>query len=588
MEEIMKKTLTTMLMLVALTLVFAQANNLFFSEYIEGSSNNKAVEIFNGTGATVDLSGYSVKLGSNGNEWSSTNFINLEGSLANGSVFVIANAQAAAAIMNVSDATSTVTYFNGNDAVALFQGDTMIDIIGVYQEDPGTAWDVAGVAGATLNHTLIRKPHIIQGNLNWAASAGTNMDDSEWLVEAQDYFDNIGSHVFNPGGGDIAGTPTFNPPAGAYTQPINVTISSSTAGATIRYTLNGSEPTESSTVYSTPINVSANTTIKAKAWADGFDPSYTATAAYVFPVMVQNISQLRQQAADNSTLYYVSGNAILTFKQSFNNQKYVQDGDAAILIHDPAGVLSTNYEIGDAIQGLNGTLGVFNNTLQLYPAVNPGPAVSSGNYIHVPTVTIAELNADMGVGNYQSRLVYINGVSFANPTGNFATGQNYDISDNTGSMVFRTSFYDADYIGSPLQTNVFSLRGIVTQYQTTPTLPMINQITPRMLADFNPVSNNDEVQTPAQVALIGNYPNPFNPETTIKFQMGKAAPATIEIYNQKGQIVKSFDFAQAKAGVNNIVWNGLDNNGSSVSSGVYFFRLKSGSYSSTKKMVLMK
>ncbi|MCB5295499.1 MAG: T9SS type A sorting domain-containing protein, partial [Candidatus Cloacimonetes bacterium] len=73
-----------------------------------------------------------------------------------------------------------------------------------------------------------------------------------------------------------------------------------------------------------------------------------------------------------------------------------------------------------------------------------------------------------------------------------------------------------------------------------------------------------------------------------KFQMGKAAPATIEIYNQKGQIVKSFDFAQAKAGVNNIVWNGLDNNGSSVSSGVYFFRLKSGSYSSTKKMVLMK
>ncbi|HCM15020.1 MAG TPA: hypothetical protein DHW79_03580, partial [Candidatus Cloacimonas sp.] len=84
------------------------------------------------------------------------------------------------------------------------------------------------------------------------------------------------------------------------------------------------------------------------------------------------------------------------------------------------------------------------------------------------------------------------------------------------------------------------------------------------------------------------YPNPFNPETTIQFHMENPAPATVDIFNQKGQIVRSFDIQQANAGTNSLVWNGLDNSNNSVSSGVYFFRLRSGSYSSTKKMVLMK
>jgi flagellar hook assembly protein FlgD len=70
--------------------------------------------------------------------------------------------------------------------------------------------------------------------------------------------------------------------------------------------------------------------------------------------------------------------------------------------------------------------------------------------------------------------------------------------------------------------------------------------------------------------------------------MEKNAPAQIDIFNQKGQIVKSFNVDMAPKGMNSLVWNGMDNSGNAVSSGVYFFRLRSGSYSSTKKMVLMK
>ncbi|HOH47272.1 MAG TPA: FlgD immunoglobulin-like domain containing protein, partial [Candidatus Cloacimonadota bacterium] len=103
-----------------------------------------------------------------------------------------------------------------------------------------------------------------------------------------------------------------------------------------------------------------------------------------------------------------------------------------------------------------------------------------------------------------------------------------------------------------------------------------------------PVSNGDPVVTPAGIALIGNYPNPFNPNTTIQFNMDKAAPAMVSIYNQKGQLVKDFNISAAEKGLNNLHWNGTDNSGKLVSSGVYYFRLKSGSYSSTKKMILMK
>ena len=170
----MKKALTTIIMLAAIVAIFGQATGLFFSEYLEGSSNNKALEIYNGTGVQVDLSAYTVKLGSNGGEWSTTNIITLTGTLDNGQCYVIANAGANATILGIADVTSTVTYYNGDDAVGLFNGTTLIDIIGVYQSDPGTAWAVAGTDGATLNHTLIRKPNVIQGNLDFISGASTN------------------------------------------------------------------------------------------------------------------------------------------------------------------------------------------------------------------------------------------------------------------------------------------------------------------------------------------------------------------------------------------------------------------------------
>ena len=61
--------------------------------------------------------------------------------------------------------------------------------------DPGSGWEVAGVSNATKDHTLVRKCGITQGNSDWTASAGTNADDSEWIVLEQNDWSNLGIHT---------------------------------------------------------------------------------------------------------------------------------------------------------------------------------------------------------------------------------------------------------------------------------------------------------------------------------------------------------------------------------------------------------
>lgn len=92
------------------------------------------------------------------------------------------------------------------------------------------------------------------------------------------------------------------------------------------------------------------------------------------------------------------------------------------------------------------------------------------------------------------------------------------------------------------------------------------------------------------IELNKNYPNPFNPSTTISFNLTaeNAEGAKISIYNLRGQKIKKFDIRNLKLGMNKIDWNGDDENGNTVSSGIYLYKLKYGNYTSTKKMILMK
>ena len=101
--------------------------------------------------------------------------------------------------------------------------------------------------------------------------------------------------------------------------------------------------------------------------------------------------------------------------------------------------------------------------------------------------------------------------------------------------------------------------------------------------------NAEQEILPVVTELQGNYPNPFNPTTTISFAVAQTSLfVNIEVFNIKGQKVKKLANEILPAGNHTVVWNGEDENGKSVSSGVYFYKMKNGNYLSSKKMILLK
>jgi len=455
--------------------------DLIFSEYAEGSSNNKYVEIYNGTGVAVDLSNYNTHRISNGGEWDE-NIYPLEGILADGDVYVIANASADPTILAEADITSTLTYFNGNDAVGLSKNDGLggwiiIDAIGEDGPDPGSSWDVAGVSGATGEHTLVRKPDVCEPTTDWMLSAGTNADDSQWVVFPQDNWDNLGFHISTCQGGDIVATPEFSIPGGTFTEPISVAISCATEGADIYYTTDGSDPDQDSEPYVLPIPISETTTLKARAYAEDYNPSFIATAVYTFPETVATLAELRAGTLGNT--YIVTGEVWVTFQLtgSTYEQKYIQDATAAILIYDPSGAITSDFEIGDGIVGLSGVLETYGGMLELVPDSDPGDPVSSGNFPEPQVITIDELFTNFE--NYECELVKLSGVSFADGGTPFAAYGVYpmsDLSDATGD--FRASFPNVDYIGTTIPNITFDIVGLPNSTNDG------NFITSRSLDDF--------------------------------------------------------------------------------------------------------
>jgi len=109
-------------------------------------------------------------------------------------IIIISHPSAEVAILEHADITYGGLLFNGDDAVALFRDDVLIDIVGEIGYDPGSGWAISGIDVASQNKTIIRKASIGSGNLNWSVSAGTDPEDSEWIVYDLDNFDFIGWH----------------------------------------------------------------------------------------------------------------------------------------------------------------------------------------------------------------------------------------------------------------------------------------------------------------------------------------------------------------------------------------------------------
>ena len=168
-------------------------SELFFSEYVEGSSNNKYIEIYNPTSTSIDLSNYQVRMYANGSVPVS-NTLTLSGSIAPYGVIVIANSSATIFSGTVDFTNAGVMTFNGDDALELVNTSTAttVDIIGTKGEDPGTGWTSGG--HSTLDRTLVRNPTVSAGILVNPGSGFPTLT-SEWTALSQDDVSNLGIHT---------------------------------------------------------------------------------------------------------------------------------------------------------------------------------------------------------------------------------------------------------------------------------------------------------------------------------------------------------------------------------------------------------
>jgi len=156
--------------------------NLYISEYMEGSSFNKALEIANFTGSTVDLNTpgevYTLKISTNGNAtWNSTYSFPMGAMINDGDVYVIAHTSLAVCTGVVDDSDNTITGYNGNDAIGLFKNDVLIDILGTLGDNSDYA----------ENTTLVRKASV--------NSANTTYTPSEWDTFPSNTCTDLGMHT---------------------------------------------------------------------------------------------------------------------------------------------------------------------------------------------------------------------------------------------------------------------------------------------------------------------------------------------------------------------------------------------------------
>jgi hypothetical protein len=275
-------------------------------------------------------------------------------------------------------------------------------------------------------------------------------------------------------------------------------------------------------------------------------------------IQVSDLAELRADVIANGvgSSYELMSTPTITYTRLNRNQKYIQDGTAGILIDDSAGNITTSFTVGDGISGLVGTATEFNGVLQLVPSEDASVAVGATVTPEVITITNLLSNQE----DYESELVRINGVTFADAGGTFADASDYSISD--GSVTnFRTNFSEADYIGQTIPSGSNDMVVLVGEFNGTP------QVTARSLSELTlSVENN-------QIEGFSFSPNP----TSLGY-------VNISSKSQTAMKVGVYDIL-GKQVINTAVVNKrLDV--STLTSGIYIIKISQDNATTTKKLVI--
>ena len=295
---------------------------------------------------------------------------------------------------------------------------------------------------------------------------------------------------------DVVEMPVITPNGGTYYDAVNATITCATADAVIRYTTDGTEPTVNSTVYTAPIAISTTTTLKAKAWKEGMEPSFVAAVTYNFPPEVPNIAAFKATStATNSTVYKITGDVTYVFRSG--RYMIVEDASAALMIYDNSNpIITTTYNEGDVISGgVFGTYSLYHGMIEMVPARNTAAATSNTGAVTPLVATIPTLVSQYNT--YESRLVTVDNVTFID-NNRFVNGSD--------TMNYYDNFNTID--NEPATGSVGSITGFVAIRDGEV------RLYPRNDNDFN-VQVVEQVATPVFTPAPGEYENDGDFELSI-------------------------------------------------------------------------
>jgi len=496
-------------------------DDIFFSEYIEGSSSNKALEIYNPMDTIVDLTQYVVYRFNNGST-SATDSLFPQGSLASDDVFVIGNPSANAAIMAESDTTHTMTFYNGDDAILLINlsnGDTL-DAIGEVGVDPGSGWAVD--TGFTNNFTLVRQFNIRTGNADWATGQG------EWDVFPIDMTDSLGMHSMNPCGAMptvpevqfVTGSLSFAESAGQVSFDVLINNPDMNNATSVEVALTGgSAMTGMDFTFASPTTVTF--------------PAGSATAQTVMALTITDDTDLEGTETIELSLQNPTNNAILG--SNANLTISILDNEVAPAPTYPIGTINTvdtagiadslgvECFVGGIVYGVNlrpsglqftmidstggisvfsfsqtsgyvvqegdsillrGTVGQFNGLTQMSP--DSILLVNSGNPLVQPDVV-----TQLGENTESDLVVFENAyVIDANDWTGSGSGFNVDITNDVDTITLRVDA-DVDLYTFPAPLGRFNVCGLGGQFDSSDPRTSGYQLLPRYVQDMKLLLNAD-------------------------------------------------------------------------------------------------
>lgn len=497
-------------------------SDLIISEYVEGASNNKAIELFNGTGEDIDLSAYSLKKQTNGaGEYK--NEVVLSGTLKAGSTYVITHSSSAAELLALGDLKeNTITAFNGNDAIKLYKNGEAIDAVGVDNSADNWGMDV----------TLRRK---------CGMGPNSTYTPDEWETLTKDDWSGLGTHC--------GSTPVADETAPEISFIVTDAASNTTVEVHFSEVLDQvSAETVANYNLNNDITVSA-----AKLGEDSKTVTLTTSAmteGTAYELTVNGVKDTVGNATENLKYSFTFGAievddiaAVLALRDTYVNAQqyrikgevvvvahvgtsiYVQDRNCettkghSILLFDQPKTYADRFPAGTVLTKVAGSLTIYNNALFEMQYLADDITENGTAEVVVTPATIAEVYRD---NLYHAALVRFSDVIFANAGETFAAG-NYRIQDPSGKYMDLHVYASDNIVGETVPSEKVSVTGYVGVYNGNSQLILRDKSD--IAASSVAVENNEAIR-------FSVYPNPA--EGLLNVELTDGGQFSLYVYNMNG------------------------------------------------------